>query len=129
MSTCGGTQVTDEANKDDLATGTPDAKGSALQGITVDDPSGSGTLDLEAARRKDETRSYLARVVVIGYLTLLAVNVIGPLVLVSTGKVTVGDMKDTTLVISTALSGLIGVLGFVVGYYFKSEEDKERGKR
>jgi len=68
---------------------------------------------------KEKTRSSLAWVVLVGYLALLAVNVGGPLVLLSISDINASGAKDLILAISGALSGLVGVLGFVVGYYFK----------
>lgn len=69
---------------------------------------------------KEKTRRSLAWAVLIGYLCLLAINVGGPLVLFATSSVDASDAKDLILAISGALSGLVGVLGFIVGYYFKT---------
>jgi hypothetical protein len=37
----------------------------------------------------------------------------------------IGDIQNLSTAVTTALSGLVGILGFVVRYYFKSVRDSE----
>ena len=60
---------------------------------------------------------------------MLAVNIGGPFILyVSTSHhaaITVDDFKNLVLTLGTVTTGLTGILGFVMGYYFKSEADNK----
>jgi len=83
--------------------------------------------------RREHSRQIIAYAVIAGYLILLFLNIGIPIAvywlslpndLEKTVPLTVSDIKDLTLAISSALSGLVGVLGFIMGYYFKSEEER-----
>jgi hypothetical protein len=67
------------------------------------------------------TRRSLAWTVVIGYLILLAAIVGTAIVLLFISR-PVNDVQQAVITLVGALSALAGILGFVVGYYFKSEE-------
>jgi len=80
---------------------------------------------IKRARAHDDARHWIARWLVRGYLAILAVNVLVPLLLYVIARpkgITIGDFKDLVLTLGTITGGLAGVLGFVMGYYFKSEE-------
>ncbi|OGM29804.1 hypothetical protein A2801_00175 [Candidatus Woesebacteria bacterium RIFCSPHIGHO2_01_FULL_41_10] len=75
--------------------------------------------------KKEETRAQIARYFVVGYFTLsvfvFVFVFIYNLILLSIGKDTFTiELIQTFTAVSGALSGL---LGFVLGYYFKSKEE------
>ena len=80
---------------------------------------------------KEKARQRIAYIVVIAYVLLVAANIAIPTVLYMQYKpdyqsLNIDNVKDLMLAISSILSGLVGILGFVVGYYFKSiEQDKK----
>lgn len=85
--------------------------------------------------RREHSRQTIAYSVIAGYLLLLLLNISIPFIVYwlsqpsdpqKTVPLTVSDIKDLTLAISSAMSGLVGVLGFVMGYYFKSAEDNAK---
>ncbi|MGX7678290.1 hypothetical protein ACSMXN_05275 [Jatrophihabitans sp. DSM 45814] len=84
-----------------------------------------------------DARHSIAKWLVLAYLAVLAVNIGGPFILYVTtshhAPMTVDDFKNLVLTLGTVTTGLTGILGFVMGYYFKSEADnkttqKKRGK-
>ncbi|HPC93258.1 MAG TPA: hypothetical protein PLJ74_13550 [Myxococcota bacterium] len=76
--------------------------------------------------RKELSRHRIAIWFIWGYLILLTLAFAAPTVLYVVSKpansLTVADLKDLLQAFSGALTGLTGILGFVVGYYFKGEE-------
>jgi hypothetical protein len=76
--------------------------------------------------QQERTRGDLARIVVLGYLFLLAFNITVPLLFYLRRSTTAGDVKELLLGISSVLAGLVGILGFIVGYYFKSEQQETK---
>jgi hypothetical protein len=76
--------------------------------------------------RKELSRHSIALWFIFGYLILLTVTFAVPTIVFLLARpatpVTVVDFKDLLQAYSGALTGLTGILGFVVGYYFKSEE-------
>lgn len=79
--------------------------------------------------RREDARRNIAYCVVAVYLFLVLINIGLPVGLYmafrNKGPFTIGDVKDLTSLITGALASLVGILGFVVGYYFKSLEDKK----
>ncbi len=69
------------------------------------------------ANKREDTRSTIALVYVIGYLLIVA----GVLVIGVTKKFELSGYKDLLLAISGILSG---PLGFIIGYYFKSNKEE-----
>jgi len=67
------------------------------------------------------TRHRLAWTVLFGYLILLAA-VIGSAIILAFLSRPIGDVQQIVVTLGGALSALAGILGFVVGYYFKTEE-------
>lgn len=81
----------------------------------------------EAEVPKERARRNIAYIVVGAYVLLLLVNVIVPTTIYlvarpSGSEFQISDLQDLTLAISGAISSLVGVLGFVMGYYFKASE-------
>jgi hypothetical protein len=78
---------------------------------------------------REDARKGIAHNLVLGYVALLGFSIIVPMALmfvphVINNSVSVSDARDLMLAMSGALSGLVGILGFVMGYYFK-EMDKQ----
>lgn len=76
--------------------------------------------------RKELSRHRIAIWFIWGYLILLTLTFVTPTVLYllsrPSGALSIVDLKDLLQAFSGGLSGLTGILGFVVGYYFKGEE-------
>lgn len=68
------------------------------------------------AEKREDTRSKIALCYVVGYLGLVLV------ILIRGWWIGIGDLKDLLVTISGILSG---PLGFIVGYYFKSESARD----
>lgn len=67
------------------------------------------------------TRHRLAWTVLFGYLILLAA-IIGTAIALAFSSRPVSDVQQIVVTLGGTLSALAGILGFVVGYYFKTEE-------
>jgi hypothetical protein len=80
------------------------------------------------ALSQDDARHSIAKILVIAYIGMLTINVMGPLILFAVARpataLTVDDFKNLVLTLGTVTTGLSGILGFVMGYYFKAELDK-----
>jgi hypothetical protein len=72
------------------------------------------------------TRHNVANKVPWGYLILVGIVVTAPIALMLLKGMDVDDATKITIALSSTLSGLAGVLGYVMGFYFKGEEQKER---
>jgi hypothetical protein len=84
-------------------------------------------------QRQEDARSRIAFVLIALYVVLLLANIGVPVGLYlssggNKGPLTISDMKDMTLAISAALGSLVGILGVVVGFYFKSWADAPKKK-
>ena len=75
--------------------------------------------------RQEQSRQIIAYTVIAGYLILLLLSISIPIAIYLLSRpndpdkitpITVNDIKDLTLAISSAMSGLVGVLGFIMGY-------------
>jgi len=81
------------------------------------------------------TRHKVASRILWGYLILLGTVIATPIALLLIKGTTVDNASKITIALSGALSGLVGVLGYVIGFYFKGEEQKvqaaesNRGRR
>ena len=69
------------------------------------------------ADKREDTRSTIALVYVIGYLIVVA----GVLIIGVSTKLELSGYKDLLLAVSGILSG---PLGFIIGYYFKSNKEE-----
>jgi hypothetical protein len=68
---------------------------------------------------------WITYVFVGGYIVVLIGSLVPVWVFVSQHTpLSMSDLKDLAGVIAAAVSSLTGLLGFVLGYYFKSAEDK-----
>ncbi len=76
----------------------------------------------ETRREHAGSRRRLGPLLAWGYLLLLFSIVLMPVVLVlkQPDALKAADVRDLVLAASSSLSGLVGLLGFVIGYYFKS---------
>ena len=67
------------------------------------------------------------------YVAIVIANVAVPVGLFLTdrppGPFTMTDLKDVSSAITSITAGLVGILGFVVGYYFKSVDDESATSR
>ncbi len=70
------------------------------------------------ANRREGTRSQIALYYVVGFLLLI----LGALFLFWVRNLQVNDLRDLLLALSGILSG---PLGFIIGYYFKTNTDKD----
>ena len=74
--------------------------------------------------KQEDARWNIARYLVRAYLALLALSILIPMLMLWIPHVAnafpVTDVRDLMLAMSGALSGLVGILGFVTGYYFKA---------
>jgi hypothetical protein len=79
-------------------------------------------------KRDADARVTIAKSLVVAYLVLLAAQVLAPFILTRSANALdsqVLDAIDTlTKPVAAAITSLTGILGFVLGYYFKSEESK-----
>jgi hypothetical protein len=79
---------------------------------------------------KEDARWTIARRLVLAYVLLLTFSLATPIVLLWAPRANTGfsvsDARDLMLAMSGTLSGLVGILGFVMGYYFK-ELDQASG--
>jgi hypothetical protein len=67
----------------------------------------------------------LTKVLLIGYLTLLALNLAVPLIVVPMlGSGDVTRIRDLMLAMSATIQGLVGLVGIAVAFYFKGTSDK-----
>lgn len=77
------------------------------------------------ADREDRARTWIAYVFVGGYILVLICSLVPVWVFLSQhSPLSMNDLKDVAGVIAAAVSSLTGLLGFVLGYYFKAAEDK-----
>lgn len=85
------------------------------------------------ANDREDARKTIAYILVIVYVLLVVTNVALPVILFMTnrpaGPFLMSDVKDLSAAISSIVAGLVGILGFVVGYYFKSIDDIETGRK
>jgi hypothetical protein len=72
------------------------------------------------------TRHNVANRILWGYLILLGAVIATPIALMLIKGTNVDNAASITVALSGALSGLVGVLGYVIGFYFKGEEQKSQ---
>jgi hypothetical protein len=92
--------------------------------VTVITPLSTKTLE----EIKEDTRQNIAHRLIFAYIILLAFTILVPVVSlwiphVGSNGFSVINARDLMLAMSGTLSGLVGIIGFVMGYYFK-ELDK-----
>jgi uncharacterized membrane-anchored protein len=76
------------------------------------------------AEKEADARRSIAQWLVLAYIGLVAFGVMTSVIMLwiprSAQTFTVADVKEVMGSITGVLTGLVGVLGFVMGYYFKS---------
>lgn len=92
------------------------------------------TPEQKRANDREDARKAIAYILVVVYVLLVVTNVALPVILFMTNRPAdapflMSDLKDLSAAISSIVAGLVGILGFVVGYYFKSIEDLEPSKK
>jgi hypothetical protein len=89
------------------------------------------TLEEQLQEQEAGARQTIAHRLVRAYVVLLALSIVIPTALIwiphAKNTFSVPDARDLILAMSGALSGLVGILGFVMGYYFKAL-DKSPGR-
>jgi len=76
-------------------------------------------------RREGEARRKIAFILVWAYLVIIALDIIAPVAIVKMIGSTTGEIDAVRTIseeIAPLITAVVGVLGFVLGYYFKSEE-------
>jgi hypothetical protein len=80
-------------------------------------------------RIREGQRSRIANRVIWFYLTMVVLNITMPFILYliprPSNGMTFSDIRDMIFAVSAGLSSLVGILGFIVGYYFKAGESVE----
>jgi hypothetical protein len=98
-------------------------RGSAKSPERVDTVAPAETTSVTLAEKEADARRSIAQRLVWAYVVLLAFSVVIPTALIWIPHVTttaISDSREMMLAMSGTLSGLVGILGFVMGYYFKS---------
>ncbi|BEP15655.1 hypothetical protein acdb102_39660 [Acidothermaceae bacterium B102] len=72
----------------------------------------------------EATRHNVTVILLWGYLGLLAAVVVSPLVLLLTKDASADDAAKLAIALSSCLSGLAGVLGLTLAFYFKSDASR-----
>ena len=73
--------------------------------------------------QEDRARLWIARVFVVGYLSVLILSLSPVVIYIWTQRpLSLSDVKDLGALLAAAISSLSGLLGFVLGYYFKASE-------
>lgn len=90
-----------------------------VEGLTPDD---------YQTRRDTDARVTIAKTLVVSYLILLGVQVVAPFLIVrfspSPDEQLLNAIETLTRPVAAAITSLTGILGFVLGYYFKSQESR-----
>jgi Na+-transporting methylmalonyl-CoA/oxaloacetate decarboxylase beta subunit len=76
-------------------------------------------------RREGEARRKIAFILVWAFLALITLDIIAPVVTVRMLGSATGEIDAVRTIseeIAPLITAVVGVLGFVLGYYFKSEE-------
>lgn len=76
-------------------------------------------------RREGEARRKIAFILVWAYLGIIILDIVAPVVIVKMlGSATseIGAIQTISGEIAPLITAVVGVLGFVLGYYFKTEE-------
>jgi len=80
-----------------------------------------------------DARRTIAYILIVAYVLLVAATVSLPIYLYMShrpsGPFTMGDLRDLTSAMTSVMAGLVGILGFVVGYYFKAVDEEGEAKR
>lgn len=98
-------------------------RGAAKPPELVDTVTPAPTTPTSLAEKEADARRSIAQRLVLAYIALLAFSVIIPTALIwipNIAATSVADARDLMLAMSGTLSGLVGILGFVMGYYFKA---------
>lgn len=104
------------------------ASQSAVEGRKVSALSPAAAAEIEIKQKESDARRSIAMKLVYAYVAVLTLSVLVPvgLYVLGTSGAEEGDRREAVREISAplaaGLTSLTGVLGFVLGYYFKSAE-------
>jgi hypothetical protein len=76
-------------------------------------------------RREGEARRKIAFILVWAYLAIITLDIVAPVAIVmmlGSGTGQIDAVRTISEEIAPLITAVVGVLGFVLGYYFKSEE-------
>lgn len=100
------------------------------QPVTSIEKASTRTLEEQIKEQESGARQTIAHRLVRAYVILLGLSIVIPTALIwiphAKDTFSLPDTRDLILAMSGALSGLVGILGFVMGYYFK-DLDKSPG--
>ncbi len=102
-----------DKNKSSIPPSTPnvDTPNPPTQEANSDNQETSLGRDQEINKKQEDTRSKVAILIILGFFAVVFVSFIIPIVL--------KDTSDLRELLSTIMGGLAGIVGFVVGHYFK----------
>lgn len=98
----------------------------AGQNVEYDEVSPLAAHRIEESKKEGDARRTIASRLVWAYLTLLFLTLVVPVLLYVAAPTPAGSqlnaIKDLATPLTAGLSSVTGVVGFVLGYYFKTEE-------
>lgn len=101
----------------------PGRRASKASTELVDTMTPARTTPTSMAEKEADARRSIAHRLVLAYIVLLTFSLIIPTAIMLIPHIaqnSITDARDLMLAMSGTLSGLVGILGFVMGYYFKS---------
>lgn len=102
-------------------------KGAATRGRVL-----NKSVDIQRFRQPppdpDQTRHEVTSIVVRWYLGLLSVVIMTPVYLLVFKGLSADDAQKVVVALSSALTGLAGLLGLVIAFYFKEREARDSSR-
>lgn len=109
------------------------ASGAPADSGSGDDVSTLSKIPADPANVKEDARRTIAITLVWAYLGVIAVNAIIPVALLlwagsSASSTELSSVRDFIAPVTALTGSVTGVIGFVLGYYFKTEEVQRKKK-